>query len=381
MANILDYIAWRGDLSFRFSPLNPVDNIIFSQLSYLPFTGIIPGPKDGEGISMGQAAEIFAVRLRDNALQGDVLFKDDAALIEALGKSHRFKDCELHSFVNYVDAEQEKQFSALCINIGVYTFVAYRGTDISLVGWKEDLNMCFSDTVPAQLEATAYLEEVAARKRGMMYLGGHSKGGNLAVYAASSCNRKIRRRVIRIYNNDAPGFHRNLIASEGFRKIRSRIYSFIPQFSVVGMLFHQGCDYQVVKSSSTGLLQHDLYSWEVIRNNLVLLDKISRESDFINKTIKEWLGGVDYEKRQQFIDALYTILSAAQVENITELGADWLKTVSRMIQSMGNVDDSTKALIYQTIGALLDAARRNIDTLLPPKESLLKRIFRRFPRR
>jgi hypothetical protein len=363
MANIFDYLAWRGDLDFKRVPFNPVDNIIFSQLSYLPLDGIVPGLKEKASISIARTSEIFSERLKENAFHDRFLLKDDPAFVEALGRASRFRDCELHSFVNLLDIAQEKQFAAVSINTGIMNFIAYRGTDVSLVGWKEDFNMSFSETVPAQQEAVSYLEGIAAKKRGPLWIGGHSKGGNLAIYAAASCRKAIRHRIARVYSNDAPGFHGSLIASEGFRKIRNRIFSFVPQFSIVGMLFKHGSEYTVIKSSSTGLMQHDLYTWEVTHKDLVRMDSISRHSHFVNDTLKEWGAGLDYERRQQLIEALYTILNGARIESIAEIEKDWFKTTGRMIQSLGSIDESTRDLMFKTIRALFDAMRNNLDTL------------------
>jgi hypothetical protein len=365
MANIFDYLAWRGDLDFKHAPFNPVDNIIFSQLSYLPLDSIVPGLKEKAGISIGRASEIFVDRLKENALNGSVLFDDDPAFMGALGRASRFKDCVLHSYVNLMDIAQEKQFAVVCIDTGLMNFIAYRGTDVSLVGWKEDFNMSFSETVPAQLEAVRYFEEIAAKKRGPLWLGGHSKGGNLAIYAAASCRKTIRPRIARVYSNDSPGFHGSLIASEGFRKIRNRIFLFVPQFSIVGMLFRHGSEYTVIKSSSSGLMQHNLYTWEVTHNDLVRMDNISKRSHFVNNTLKEWGAGLDYERRQKLIEGLYAILHGAQIESTAELEKDWFKTTYRMIQSLGNIDESTRDLMFKTIMALFDAGKNNLDTLKP----------------
>ncbi|MDR0584119.1 MAG: DUF2974 domain-containing protein [Treponema sp.] len=369
MANIFDYLSWRGDLTFTQSLFNPVDNIIFCQLSYLPLDGIVPGPDEKDEISIGLAAEIITEKLRhDSSLRQGMMFKDDPAFISALGESKRFRDCGLCRFVNRIDISQEKQFAALSIITGRdYPFIAYRGTDTTIVGWKENFNMSFSDAVPAQLEAVSYLEKTAKRFRGPLRIGGHSKGGNLAVYAASFCGKKTSRRIAGIYSNDAPGFHRHVIESEGFQRIRSRIYSFVPQFSVVGMLLEHGDDYTVIKSSQTGLMQHDLYSWEIARDDMVRLDRISQESRFVDKTLREWINGLDHEKRERFIETLYTILGAARVESIPELSADWFKASGRMIQSLKDIDDSTRALMGKTLAALFSAARNNINTLLPSR--------------
>jgi hypothetical protein len=375
MANVFDYLFWRGDLSFAQSPFNPVDNIIFSQLSYFPLDGIVPGPDTDGGITIDLAAKIITERLRhDSFLTQAMMFKEDPAFISALGSSNRFRNCSLRGFINHIDISQEKQFSALSIITGDgSSFIAYRGTDATLVGWKEDFNMSFNASVPAQLEAVSYLERMAKNIRGPLQIGGHSKGGNLAVYAASFCDKKTSRRLTAIYSNDAPGFHQRVIESEGFRRIKDRIQSFVPQSSVIGMLLEHGDDYTVIESSQSGLMQHDLYSWEVTHNDMVRLDRVSTESRFVDKTLREWINGLDYEHREQFIEALYRILSAAQAKSIPELTADWFKSAGLIIQSLKNIDDSTRSLMGKTMAALFQAARNNIDTLLPSTDKLPKK--------
>ena len=388
MAGIFDYLSWRGDLSFSQSPLNPVDALIFCQLSYLPFDNMVPAPGSGRrsraraagdshgagsrardadfpcGISVCAAAQIFAKKREKNALDGYVIFKDDPELLETLGRSSRFKDCLLHSFVNHVDEAQEKQFSAVCIDTGAFNFIAYRGTDVTLVGWKEDLNMSFCDTVPSQLEAVAYLEAAAKNTCGTLLIGGHSKGGNLAVYAASSCSKRTGRRIGSIYSFDAPGFQRKLISGDGFRQMRDRINLYIPQSSVVGLLFEHGKDFIVIKSTQSGLLQHELYTWELTYNDMVRLDEFTQHNRFVDKTLKDWIGSLDYAQRREFSEALFTILNATRAKSFVDMGSDWFKAASKMIQTLGNVDRSTKKVIRKTIAALFKAARKNFDALL-----------------
>jgi len=371
MANLFDYLTWRGDLKFAQSPLNPVDNIILCQLSYLPLDGIVPGPGEKEGISVSLAASIFAEKLRNDTsdFKSLVMFRDDPALVSALGSSNRFGNCQLLGYVNHIDTDREVQFSAVCVYTGDGScFMVYRGTDSSFVGWKEDFNMCFKEVIPAQIEAADYLEKMSSMINGPLRLGGHSKGGNLAVYAASNCHKKIKNRITEIYSNDAPGFCKEFIAGEGFSAIRDRIRSFIPQSSVVGMLLEHDCDYTVIKSSQIGLLQHDLYSWEVTHNDMVHADEITLSSRFVDKTLREWIGSLDNEHREQFIGALYSILIASEVESIPDLEKTWFKAAGLMIKSLGNIDEPTRNLIRKALTELLNAARRNIDTLFKPEK-------------
>lgn len=373
MANMFDYLAWRGDLCFEQSPFNPVDNIILSQFSYLALDGIAGGPdeKQKKGITIGEAAAVFAEKVQnDPDFSRSIILKDASLFMAAVGAARRFSSCRLQGFFSHVDPSEEKQFAAVSIILQrKLAFISFRGTDNSFVGWKEDFNMSFSDEVPAQRDAVVYLEKMAKRLRGKLILGGHSKGGNLAVYAASCCSRKIRRRISAIYSNDAPGFQRRLIESEGFRQIRGRIQSFVPQSSLVGMLFEHGGEYTVIQSSESGLLQHDLYSWEVMGADMVRLEQLTQKGQFIDKTLHEWISNIEPDQRQRFIKAMYTILCATQAKTIPELTADWFKSAGLMLQSLKNIDDSTRSLIVKTLAALFRAVRNNIETLHPPNKN------------
>ena len=355
-------------MSFTQSPFNPVDNIIFSEFAYLPLDGIVPGPDADGSVTLSRAAEIFDEKLRnDTGIEQAIIFKEDPALLRAMGSSRRFGDCRLYGYVNLIDTEREIQFAAVCADTGDDScFIVYRGTDLTLIGWKEDFSMCFNEVVPAQLEAVHYLEKMAQRTKGALRAGGHSKGGNLAIYAASQCGATTQQRITDVYSNDAPGFHEKVIASSGFAQIRDRIHSFIPQESVIGLLLEHGNDHRVIKSAQAGLRQHELHSWEVTHNDMVRLDSVTQGSLFVNKTLREWIGALDIVHREQFFEALYTILSASQAKSFPELGSLWFRNAGLILKSLGNIDDSTRILIRKTLAALISSARRNIDTLLKP---------------
>jgi hypothetical protein len=369
MANVFDYLAWRGDLTFSDVPFNPVDNIILTHLSYLPLDGIVPEPGEDKSVTAGAAAWAFAQAYKKNPRRFDPLFtsRDDPEFLKVLGSQPRYRDLGLTAYINQIDPDEEKQFAAVTILLGGKgAFVAFRGTDNTLVGWKEDFNMSFNEEVPAQGEAVCYLEKIAPMVRGPLMIGGHSKGGNLAVYAASFCPKKIRKRITAVYCNDAPGFNSRVLNSEGYRAVRDRINSFVPEASIVGMLFENDAHYTVVKSVKSGFLQHDVYTWEVVRDDVVRLGELSKESRFFKRTINEWLDGLDNKQREAFIEAFYAILGSTKVSSIPELSADWLKNALRIIQSFTSIDDRSRDMILVTLGGLLKAARNNIYTLLPP---------------
>lgn len=369
MANIFDYLSWRGDLDFTQSPLNPVDFVIFSQLSYLQFDNIVPAPDVKKEIILHIALNKLKEKMQNKKyLMDQVLgFREEGEFIDALYSSNRFRNCRLAGFINQVDTKQEYQFSALCIYTGDGSCsVVFRGTDASIVGWKESFNICFKDIIPAQIEAVKYLKKMSPLLEGTLRIGGHSKGGNLAIFASSFCGEKIQKRITDIFSLDAPGFNENVIASEGFIAIKERIKTFIPQTSVIGMLFEHGSNFNIIKSSETGLMQHALYSWEVTHNNMVRVDKITSSSRFIDKTLRQWINGLDAKDREKIIEAMYTIVNASDVKSIHELEDSFILSMGKIIKSLGNTDEYTKKLIRKTFIEFLRSARRNIDTLLKP---------------
>lgn len=365
MTNIFDYFLWRGDLSFKQSELNPVDYVILSQLSYLPFEDIVPGPDEKNGIPLYLAVKLLAEKVHnDEKFKSLLTFKEEPELIGALLLSKRFKDCYLFGYVNKIDTAKESQFAAICAYTGDGSCnVIFRGTDTSLIGWKEDFNMAFKDVIPAQTESVDYLNKMGPKIKGHIRVCGHSKGGNLAIYSSAFCNKKIQKRITEIYSFDAPGFYEHIINSEGFSAVKNKIHCYIPQTSIIGRLLEHGCDYTVVKSSEAGLMQHLLFSWEVTHNDIVRVEDLSSGSLFVDKTMREWFKDVSIEQRERFIEAMYKIMNASEVKSTHEIESSWVSAVGKMVKSFSDMDDSTRKLVRQTVAGLIQIARRNIDTL------------------
>jgi hypothetical protein len=367
MADLFDYILWRGDLKFDRNPFNPVDNIVFSQLSYLPMEGIVPGPQDDGGVTIGELSEKYAIIQKDNpsGLSNDITVNGAISVINAIGSAPRYKDCKLFGYTSNIDLDQEKQFAAFCAVIGKKRLsrrmlVVYRGTDMTLIGWKESFNMSFITSIPSQREAVSYLEKMAMRFRYPLIIAGHSKGGNLAIYASAFCSKRTRGRITVIYSNDAPGFHKEVIQSTGYKAICGRIQAFIPQSSLIGMLFEHSETPMVIKSSESGPMQHNLCSWEVTYNNIADAGELTPQSSFINNIICEWIDQIEEGQRQQFIQAIYRILVSCDVESVTDLTDDWKNTAGSIINALINMDKPTKKLMGKIIGDLFKTATESI---------------------
>jgi hypothetical protein len=367
MANLLDYLRWRGDLPLRASPFNAVDSLILSVLAYVPFDGVVPPSVTKKGPTIAEAA----AALLETGVGGSA-FRDenDLLLLSALAASERFGGLRLCAYENVIDFEREKQFAAVTALTGDgHAFVAYRGTDHTLVGWKEDFNMSFMTPVPAQEAAVAYLERVAAGLRTRLRLGGHSKGGNLAVYAASFCRARTQRRVRAVYNNDGPGFDTVVIAKEGYRNVQDRLFSFVPQSSIIGMLLEHDERYTVVQSDESGLMQHDPYSWNVLGTGFITVQRVTDESRFIDRTLKEWVGAMEPAKRELFIDAVFDVLSSTDAKTFSELGGDWLKSSIAVAKTLHGLDEPTRKVMFDAIKLLAKAIKNSLPEIMQASAS------------
>lgn len=358
MGNLFDWLAWRGDISLSQLPFGEVDNLALSVLAYVPLEGIVPGLGEKHGISLRDAAAAF---FKNANLQDSVRDEQDKDFLRAMAASERFGPLELFAASSLLDNDTEVQFMALTIDTGDrHLFVAYRGTDQSLVGWKEDFNMSFMDTVPAQLEAVKYLDRVARMRRGRLRIGGHSKGGNLAAFAAAFTTARIQRRIVAVWNNDGPGFNTTIIAQPGCRAIQNRLCSYIPQSSVVGMLLEHEEAVTIIRSNRTGILQHDPYSWIIEGGHFVRADELDPSSLFIDRTLKDWLVAMPPEKRGAVIEALYEIILSTESRTVFDLASNWLRHAGTIIHRFNTIDGETRTMILEAAGLLFKAARKNM---------------------
>lgn len=350
MANSFDYLLWRGDVPFSASPFNEIDGMLLSRLSYAPFELI--GKK--RAVTVGQACSSL---LQIKNIEEKLLMKEDKRLLEMLEKSERFKESVLFEYVNKIDEETETQFSAVTFQLARGKFyVAFRGTDETLVGWKEDFNMSFTSPVPAQEMAVRYFEHIAGRVRGKFILGGHSKGGNLAVYAAAFCKLSAQRRIFAVENFDGPGFDEKVLSTAGYQSVKERVRTFVPQSSVVGLLLGHEEEYTIVKSSNSGLLQHDTYSWEVLRDRFVYLETVTDASRFVDYTLKEWIVSMTPEKRERLVGALFEVLEKTNAKTVKELGENWVSNTVSVLRTLRNLDEETRKVLIEAIRSLARVA-------------------------
>ena len=352
MPNILDYINWRGDLTFKQDGINEVDNIILARFSYLPFKDIHMEKID--------SIENISNKMKDLNLD-KFIWKDDKEFIIKLGKSKRYRDLIVTDYKEILDLEAQKQFAAVVVWFPKgYKYISFRGTDMSLVGWKEDFNMSFMQNIPSQLEAVKYLNEVGSRYFGKLIIGGHSKGGNLAVYASMFCKERVKRKIVEIVNADGPGFDESIFNTENYINTLEKVKTYIPQSSIIGRLLEHDEDYEIIHSTQKGLMQHDIYSWQVNTKNLVRIPNLTNNSQIVNKVVRDWLKNTTQEQRKNFVNIIYDVLVATEAKNVHDFGIDTLKKVATVIKSYKNIEKEERKEIEAMIKLLFESAINTI---------------------
>ena len=343
--DVLDYIKWRGDVKISPEyPINEVDYLIFARFSYLPFNQIALAPRE----SVKSFSEKM-LSIRRNAFNQP----NDRSLVEALSKSERFLKIITTDYVNHNDRKVENQFGAVTIHLPNNELcISYIGTDATLVGWKEDFNMTFMPTIPAQEQAADYLDRIASKYPShKIRICGHSKGGNIAVFAALSASTELQKRIIDVVNFDGPGFIPDFVNVKFHRsaEMLSKVHNFIPQGSMIGRLLQQDGDRAVAYSREEGLFQHDIYSWQIEGPKIVRAAKTDDSSEIFNSTIIDLLKSRSLEERKTFVNTVYDIVCAADFSSMDNLRNNWLKKLPTLIKSYREVKPEDRELIVSVV--------------------------------
>ncbi len=367
MANLMDYLDWRGDLTLAVSPFNEVDALILAELSFVDFEGIVPPPEVGRGVRLNEAAEAFFARHGGRDVDMGVLVPDGISqMLRKLMASPRFCGMTLNGYEALLDDEVEEQFSALTIDLGNGSiYISFRGTDDTIVGWKEDLNMSFLEEIPSQKQAVDYVARIARQyPEKTLRIGGHSKGGNLAVYSAAKSSGNIQERIVAVHNNDGPGFIWDISKTPGHKRIAGRIHTVLPQTSVVGMLMEHEKHYQVVYSTYDGLYQHDGFSWQVKGTQFVHLDDFSREGKLVDESLSSWADSLNTQQREALAEALYSVFTATGAKTLSELNEEKLKSASAMLKTYKNLDRESRRMVSEMFKIFFRLGTKNfvLDT-------------------
>ena len=352
VTNVLDYLKWRGDLTFTQDPLNAVDALIFSALSYIRYGGAVV-EKPEEPVTLRDAAGAFFAL--DN-FEVRIRAKNDLELLRRASESTRFGLSRICRYTDLYIPEEETQFAAMTFLLDDGTaFLAFRGTDETLVGWKEDFNMSFQETIPSQRLAQQYIREFAEGCSLPMRIGGHSKGGNLAVFGAARSSGDVQKRILEVFNNDGPGFTEFLMGDPGYRQRVPRIRTFVPQSSVIGMLLEHEEPYTIIKSSQVSILQHEIYTWEVEGKHFIPMEEITADSRFLNLTIKNWAGQMSVQERNQVVDTLFALLNSGDVKTASDIFHP--RNLGKYFRAVSS-DDGVRQILSGELRNLLSAAKK-----------------------
>ena len=347
MANINDYLLWRGDIPIsKKYTFNEVDSMVIARFSYLIFNRIQMKSKETIA-SISSKMQVFPEKY--------FMYHGDKDLIINLGNSERFKNMIVSDYVVDNDKKAEKQFSAITIHLSnTEMYISFFGTAYDIYAWKEDFNMGFMDNVPCQLAGKKYLEKISNKyKMKKIRIGGHSKGGNVSIYSAVTTNKKIQNKIIKVYSYDAPGFNSNFVNQYSDSKVLPKIESYIPQDSIIGRILNHKEKTTIVLSTEKGLYQHDIFSWQVLKDTPVKAKGITKNSEKINKTITKWLENTEPEQRKIFIDTIFNLLYSTGSKTIGDFANNLNNNIPLMLKKYNTVSKKDKKVLTDMIKMLV----------------------------
>lgn len=348
MPNLLHYIKEVAHQHFYDIPLNPLDILALTEITYLPFDGLVSNETRLEkGKRLDHVIDEFeAMEQKKKPRLSVSIIPERLQLLGLLKTAKRFKAIKLFAYVHEYDREEEKQFAAMSFKVCQNQVVTvFRGTDDTIIGWKEDFHMSYMTEVPAQQAATRYLTKVASHTKQDLYVAGHSKGGNLAIYASSHLPASYQQRICQIIAYDSPGVHSSVIQSPGYQAIQKKMLPIIPQNSIVGMLLETPQNTKIVKSNAFGLLQHISFSWEVDGTDFAAAPALTNKSLQIDKTLKTWTNSLSEEELKQFFDLLFGILLDAGIEHISDFTINVPKKIQLLTEQQQNLSNQEKEMI------------------------------------
>lgn len=359
MYSIIEY-SRDARLTFNERPLTEVDSLLLSQLVYMQFDGIVDGcVRDAKPISLKR---IISENDNDKIAGNSYDSAENRKLLPALLESIRFSEVEAIYYVSETDDDAEKQFAAITYLLPDGTaYVAFRGTDASFVGWKEDFMLSLADPVPSQTRAVEYLEYVAKKLKRPLIVGGHSKGGNLAIYAAMNCKKRVRSRLTAVYDHDGPGFRSGVLDSNrGYREIKDRIRKSVPRSSMIGMLLEGHDKYKVVDCNKFFIMQHNPYTWKIENGGFKEVEYVSDGANYVNSTLAQWLETLDDDKRELFIDTLFNVIGSGKSENFNEMRENFPRGGFELISTYRETDREMNNFLSDTFDSLTKLAFYNL---------------------
>ena len=352
MPNIIDY-AKSNQKTMIEKNLNDVDSLILSELSYLPYDHI----KEGSSLNILDSKE-YLEEIKNES-------NENINLVKAVAKSNRFKEIKLLNYTKETNEVLEKQFAAVTFLLPTgEIYISYRGTDGTLIGWKEDFNMAYMYPVPAQDAALSYLEEIAKKYNRKIFVGGHSKGGNLAVYASCLATEEVKQRIIYVFSHDGPGFEKGFLKDCYFKTIKTKLRKTVPESSLIGMLLYSQGHYKIVKSDRFFIMEHDPFSWQIEQDHFIEVDDLSDGCKYTNDVIYNWLKTLSKEEKEHFIDSLFSILTASGAKTFKDFANIWQKKLPNMLIEYSKLTKEEKYYLWEVFKSLIAMAIKKIPHAL-----------------
>lgn len=361
---LFDYLKWRNDVSLRAAPFNEIDNVLLSYLAYADFGELLQEEK--RRVSIETCFKRFCKKHDLANVRESKLFIERAPLLlEDMVCGARFRGTKVVHFREVFDKEKVQQFAALVFLLPDGTkYVSFRGTDLSITGWKEDFLMSFTAETEGAKEAVSYLNDVAASVDGDFILGGHSKGGNFAMFAAAFAEDAVKERIRKVYNNDGPGFREEIVRSAAYRELLPKITNIVPQTSIIGRLLSNEAAHTVVKSTAAGIFQHDVTTWEVTKDKFVRAEP-DAFSDFVEKSLGTWLETMDDEARKSLVETVFSMIEMTEAETFAEFGENLFKNTGLIIKGLGKLPKEKRSELTAALGGLAEAGRATVLDKIP----------------
>ena len=364
MKNIFNYINNYGHLSFLEEPFNDIDNLVFSAISYVDYDSAF----DVNNLTIKEIANRYFSKHSNNEINMNIIaVKTGIKVLNYIKDTIRYKDLVITNYI--YQFSDETQFCAMNIKISQNTnYLVFEGTDHLISGWKEDFEFSYKFPVKAQELAIAYLNKNIKLSSKNIIVGGHSKGGNLALVASMYCHFWKRNKIVKIYNNDGPGLRKAQIESRQYKMIKSRLIHIIPNYSFVGILLRHSRDYKVVFSYESSILAHDLANWK-IEGNKLFLTQLSFLSKELESAILKWLDKYNDIEREQFVESLFDICTKAEIDNLVDFKIDKFNNTIKIIKATKELNPETKNMIIDLFKFLVRYCSNDLKNKILPNHN------------
>ena len=359
MKNMLDYIKEFGHVSFEERAFSEIDALVLTELEYLPLEKVVPSDENGENfVTVKEIAEYMQEHKQELFDENPMMITQERHEVsQVIADAPRFQSLKFFGVVSVWDKDTTKQFAAITVEVEPSVrLVVFRGTDDTLIGWKEDFLMTYSPLVAAQTDAKEYLAKQASLWDGDLMISGHSKGGNLAIYAAATQVEDVQLRIVDIFCFDSPGLYRSVLETKGYQNIVPLAMRYIPQDSLVGLMLESEVPYVIVKSNATGAMQHSAMTWEIEDGQFIKMEKLTKNSQLNDQTFKKWTESVSDEELELFWNVFFELLFSVGIDTVNDLYGEFMHYVQEFLKAAGNMDEEKRELLTR-IALLLVSTR------------------------